>query len=425
MKKLFKLLLVMFILYFIIQGLFKIFGKGYSMTYSVPLNKTNSVTIEETYVSNTKGEKTNYHWNIKINDQTFSIQTYRHFGYSSKVIKEVRYYQGAYQCIYPIFKGNKQIMDVLCLDQGVLKNYTNLKGKDSGLDAFVAQLINEKLYEDHFQDLTTEKYQSGEMTLYTENVVDGHYLAINSYRGVYTINTRNPRKLYEVKMFDDDIYQRELTALAGLYYISPDDSQDYDFSSLKVVNIKSNEVSSLDFNFNISYNSYIQGVVDDEIYLIDKSNRKQYKINPKKKNIEEIGNESTPSQYYDRGTWSEVSIYDVVNQERYFNTNVYQLEDSSYAKVDKVGNEKSGYLYYYRQAGGQYEVYRANVQSPNQLMYLFTTTDKDLVTYIDDYVYYYNGNTLRVYQDQIGNRSIYTNREYEFNKTLDYYVYQK
>ena len=58
-------------------------------------------------------------------------------------------------------------------------------------------------------------------------------------------------------------------------------------------------------------------------------------------------------------------------------------------------------------------------------MYLFTTTDKDLVTYIDDYVYYYNGNTLRVYQDQIGNRSIYTNREYEFNKTLDYYVYQK
>ena len=117
----------MFILYFIIQGLFKIFGKGYSMTYSVPLNKTNSVTIEETYVSNTKGEKTNYHWNIKINDQTFSIQTYRHFGYSSKVIKEVRYYQGAYQCIYPIFKGNKQIMDVLCLDQGGLKNYTNLK----------------------------------------------------------------------------------------------------------------------------------------------------------------------------------------------------------------------------------------------------------------------------------------------------------
>lgn len=114
-----------------------------------------------------------------------------------------------------------------------------------------------------------------------------------------------------------------------------------------------------------------------------------------------------------------------MNQERYFNTNVYQLEDSSYAKVDKVGNEKSGYLYYYRQVGGQYEVYRANVQSPNQLMYLFTTTDKDLVTYIDDYVYYYNGNTLRVYQDQIGNRSIYTNREYEFNKTLDYYVYQK
>ena len=314
MKKLFKLLLVMFILYFIIQGLFKIFGKGYSMTYSVPLNKTNSVTIEETYVSNTKGEKTNYHWNIKINDQTFSIQTYRHFGYSSKVIKEVRYYQGAYQCIYPIFKGNKQIMDVLCLDQGVLKNYTNLKGKDSGLDAFVAQLINEKLYEDHFQDLTTEKYQSGEMTLYTENVVDGHYLAINSYRGVYTINTRNPRKLYEVKMFNDDIYQRELTALAGLYYVSPDNDQDYDYSSLKVVNIKSNEVSSLDFNFNISYNSYIQGVVDDEIYLIDKRNRKQYKINPKKKTIEEIGNESTPSQYYDRGTWSEVSIYDVVNQ---------------------------------------------------------------------------------------------------------------
>lgn len=425
MKRWFKLLLVMFVLYFIIQGIFKIFGNGHYMEYSVPLNERDSVTIEETYLSNTKDEKDNYYWKIKVNDKEYHIQTYASFGHSAKVVKEVRYYKGTYECIYPIFKGKKQVMDVLCFDQGTLKNYTNIKGLDAGLDAFVSKLTEQKLYVDQFQDQTTDYKQENEMKVYSENVVDDQYIAVNSYLGLYTINNRNSGTIYEIKLFTDDVYERNLTALTGVYYVSPNYSQEYDFNSLETVNITNNKKDAFSFNFSISYNSYIQGVVDQEIYLIDKSNKKQYKINPKKKTVVEIGNETTPTQYYDRGTWSELSIYDVINSERYFNTDVYQVENTNYAKVDKVGNQKSGYIYYYQIVNNQYDVYRANVQSPTQLKYIFTTTNINHITYVDDYVYYYNGNTLHVYQDRIGNRTIYVNREYEFNKTLNYYVYKK
>ena len=96
-----------------------------------------------------------------------------------------------------------------------------------------------------------------------------NYFAINSYNGIYTINNHNSKKVYNVKLFKDDIYTRDLSALANKYYITPDYTNEYDFNTLYRVDITNNDVSSFSFDYSISYNSYVQGVVDDKIYLID------------------------------------------------------------------------------------------------------------------------------------------------------------
>lgn len=425
MKKLFKLLLTMFVLYLLLQVGFRYFGKGYTVDYEVAIDEEKRAQIHEVYTNRVKGEKKNYFFNIQINNQVFPIQTYQGFNYSSRVIKKIKYYQGNYTCIYPIFKKHKQLTDVICKDQGILKNYQDLKGKDEGLDSFVNKLIEEKVYTNNFQDNMEDPYTINSMTVYPNNVVKNHFLAVNNYNGLYTINLQNPRTLYEVKLLENDTYQRELTALSGLYYMTANYDEEYEFKHIKIVNITNNSDSDFELKTPISFNSYIQGVVDNEVYLVDKSNKKQYKINLKEKVVYEIGNETTNTKYYDRGTWSERSIYEVVNQEKYFNTNSYSIETKGYARSDKVGNERSGYIYYYKQNGNNYEVYRASVQTPTILNYIFTTSDISHVIYIDDYVYYYVGNCLKVYHDGIGNRTIYQNTEYEFNKTLNYYIYKK
>ncbi len=423
MKKLFKLLLVMFVFYFVLQIGFRIFGKGYTTDYELKIDEKTTAQIHEIYTNHTKEEKTNYFLRIQIGKQVFPLQTYKKFNYASRLIKQVKYYQGNYTCVYPVFKKYKQLTDVLCFDQGVLKNYQQLKGRDTELDAFVKTLEKDKLYEDRFINDLSDKYQVGSLTVYKKNVIDGHFLAINNYHGIYTINHNNPRILYDLSIFKGDAYHRNLTALSGPYYMTANYDDDYEFNSIKIVNIKNNEVDTLELKKPISFNSYIQGVVGNDVYMIDKTNRKQYKINLKGRSIYEIGNETTKTTYYDQGMVSELSIYDVVTSEKYFNVGTRTNIDG-YVRVDKLGNT-SGYMYYYKQVGSRYEAYRASVQSPNTLQYLFTTTEIDHLSYVDDYVYYYVGNNVNVYHDSIGNRTVYQNTEYEFNQSLNYYVYKK
>lgn len=422
MKKIFKLLLVMFVLYFVLQICFRVFGKGYKLEYNLKLDNDVVAQIEEIYTGKVKNEKTNYYFNIKINNQTFSLQTYESFMFNSKIIKDIKYFNGTYSCVYPIFSGKKQLTDVLCLDNGVLKDYSVLKGKDSELDSFVNELINEKLYINNFVDNRDEYDTIDKIKVYTNNIILKNYFAINSYNGIYTINNHNSKKVYNVKLFKDDIYTRDLSALANKYYITPDYTNEYDFNTLYRVDITNNDVSSFSFDYSISYNSYVQGVVDDKIYLIDKNNKKQYEINPKKKTVTEIGNESTLAKFYENDKWNEVSIYDLVNSEKYFSYNSFDITNTDYTKIDKVGNALSGYYYYYLKNGNGYDAYRANVQNTKQLKYIFTTTDINNIEYVDDNVYYYSNNSLKVYHDSIGNRTIYEYKEYEFNKSLKYFV---
>lgn len=424
MKKLFKLLLVMFTLYLIVQVAFRIFGKGYSLNYQLVIDKEKNIVanVEEIYISRTKNEITSYLLNIMIGEKKFTIETDKNFYYSSKLIKDIKYYSGKYQCIYPIFKGKEQLTDVICLDGELLRNYQSIVGLEPDLDNFVKTLENDKLYVNNFKDNKDEPYQLGSLASYTNNLTNDHYFAINNYQGVFTLSLKNPRKLYDVKLFNKDVYDRKLTALVGNYYVSADYDQNYDFNRLKIVNIKNNDKSDFDLNTSISFNSYIQGVVKDDLYLVDKSNKKQYRINIKNRTLKEIGNENIETDYYSQGVWSKLNIYEVVNQYKYFDTGAKKETKEGFVRVDKVGGERTGYRYYYKQNGSIYDVYRSTVAEPNQLTYLFTTTSLDHITYVDNYIYYMEYNSLKVYHDMIGNRTIYKNNEYEFNKTLRYFI---
>ena len=106
----------------------------------------------------------------------------------------------------------------------------------------------------------------------------------------------------------------------------------------------------------------------------------------------------------------------------YFNHYKIDSKDG-YDRIDKVGNLKSGYYYYYKKVKNQYEVYRANIQEPNKLTYLFTTSKIDEIKYMRDYVYYKEGNFIKYYHDAFGIRTIALDKEFEFNKSLQYYIY--
>ena len=113
-----------------------------------------------------------------------------------------------------------------------------------------------------------------------------------------------------------------------------------------------------------------------------------------------------------------MSLSEALNEIKF--NNYYADDIKGYAKVDKVGK----YYYIYEKQNNHYNVYRADIQNKKIKTYLFQTTDLDSVIYLDDTIYYINGNTFNYYNN-FGNRKVIKNTELEFNPDLSFGVYKR
>ena len=79
--------------------------------------------------------------------------------------------------------------------------------------------------------------------------------------------------------------------------------------------------------------------------------------------------------------------------------------------------------YLYKKNGTKYDCYRINKQNKSGLIYLFTTDSLELINYVDNYVYFSDGNVIKVFNDNFGIKNILEYNEIEFNKNIKFYVY--
>lgn len=415
MKRLFMLLIILFCLFLGVQFCFNYFGKGGTSNYRI-----DGFDVKEVFTQNRKNEFDNYYIEISKDDTVFSIQLFDNFNKSNKIIKEIEYFKDdQYECIFPVFKGTKQYTDLICKSD-VYYNYQEIKNKDNKLDEFVSGLKNYN--EDNLIDKKDYKEAKG-YKLYN-NLPDNHYLALDSYQGIVLYNNN---AMEYIKLFDRDIYERKISSSISKNYIVADYNEEYDFHKFKIVNLENGSIKEVVSDKSISFDSYIQGSIGDELYLFDKSNKKQYEIDLKGKTVIEIGNESSGVKVYQNNEWQNSNVYEASSNDLVFNTYKGELNINgiAYDKVDKIGNALSGYYYMYKKVNGRYEVYRANVQNTSNITYLFDTDNISYAIYDKDYVYYKDGKYIKCYSSKFGVRTIAENNELAFNNNLKMYLYVK
>ena len=421
MKKLVRLLTILVVLYFGIEISFVNLSKGHNLEYKIKSNKK-IFNIKEIYVQRTKKEKTNYYFEIKVDDTIFNYQTYNNYKRANYIIKKIDYYEdSSYKCINIKDKEEQSISDILCIKDNIEYYYNSIKGQDKELDKFVSNLKGYKKYTDNKK----EKIKATPITLYTKNIVDKHYIALQNYKGIYLINKKD--KVKNVSIFKNDIYTNESSIVSNNFYISADYNQKYKFHEFYLVNIKNGKKKRLASDDEISLDSYIQGTVDKEIYLFDKSSKLQYRINLKNKTVNVSGRTSEGIQIYKDDKFEIGSAYDASTNKVLFNkyTSNTKFNNKEYARVDKVGNIKSGYYYLYEKNKDSYNVYRVSIQNKNILTYLFTIDDIENIYYYDDYVYFKDGKYIKYYQNNTGIKTLLKNNEFEFNKSLKFGLYVK
>lgn len=425
MKRLIKMLLILCLFYVLIQLGFKYFGNGHTVTYKVKGNDY-SITINEVATFNKKNETDHYYFTFMVNDKEFYLQTYQTFKKNDYVIKDVKYFKNNnYECIYPIFSNKELITDILCESGNTMYHYHDLKGKSGELDKFAKDLESEGYDDKHWDDDTTKEVrdEKGPIIVYPNNLIKKHYIGVDYYAGIYLINNYlDSKSLYKIEVFQNDQYERMIEGRAGRYYIVANYLDKHDFNVFFLVDMVYNDQKTIKYHSRISFNSYIQGTVDDTIYLFDRDSKKQYKIDSKAGTIVEVGNEKMGIKYYNAGNWENRKAIEAVNATLYFNE--YPVEKvEGFEKIDKIGNDLSGYYYYYRKINNHYDVYRASIKNKDQLTYLFTTTNINEIQYLKDYIYYKEGNYIKYYHDMTGVRTVVYNSEFEFNKSIQYYIY--
>ena len=422
MKRLFTTLLFFFVVYFGAQILFGFWGNGHDKTYEI---ESDGVTfnVHEKLVQNASKEHDNYFFEITLNDSNLSFQTYENFKGKAEVISDIKYYKDdKYECFLPLFDG-EVIVDLMCKKENVVNFYHNMQG-NSAIDEFVSTIGGYDA--EKWQDQKDDTNKSYPLTIYNDNVLDDYFIGIANYKGIYTINNINLKKFYDVKIFSGDVYDRAISTTLGKYYVTADYSQLYEFDTFKVVDLTNNKIHDIKTTHKLSYNSYIQGNVENSVYIFDPDAQAQYELNLKTMNLILIGDKGSSIKYYNNG-WETKDAYEATTNKLYFKVDeiINDYEDDSYYKIDKFGNEQSGFYYLYKKEANGYDAYRMDVQNKNQVTYLFHLDDLSNITYIDDFIYFKNGDEIKYYSDRYGLRTLALNEEFNFNQGILYTIYHK
>ena len=416
MKKLFFMLIVLFALYLGIQFMFAIFSKGDTSDYIIVEDNIEFLINENSYFDDGKNY---YLYNIKGKDNSFSFQIDYNFDKNSEVLKSIKYFNdNNYECILPIFKNNLIIMDIICNNNGVMNYYYNLKGKNSKLDSFVSNL--EQYDISQFTDTSITENIEG-ITIYKDNLIDKHYIGINNYKGIFDISRNFNSIVYNISLYNKDVYNQKVSSYVNEYFISADYNKEHEFNKFNVINLLKLDTYQIVSDKSISLDSYIQGVVDGKLYIYDKDNKTQYEINIEKETI--VSYRGNNLKYYNNGNWTTMTTSEA-DKELKFIYNINDYTDSNYLRIDKISDEE-GFYYLYKKGSKGYDVYRKSIKDDKTLIYLFSTKTIDSIYYIDDYVYFINGNTLQVYNEKFGVRNLVYYKELEFNKNLKFSVYSK
>ena len=391
-NKLIALIIILLILIFILGKLIKVNSIKYTVTSENTKFNISEIHNDDTiYFEITNGK---FIYPISIFD---SIKEKR------LINKIYSYKDKEYSCILPIIN-NDIYTDIMCIKDNTIYNYQSIKGNDKKLDDYVSTLSMYKTYE------TNDDYKTYNNVIKVYNNID-KIISITTYKGIF-INDK------EIQLFNDDIYSNELNSYIDKYYITADYNSKYEFSDFYVVNLENENISKINSKQNISFDSYIQGIVDNKVYLYDTDNEIQYEIDIENNQINIVSNDEY-IKYYRNNKWEKLGINKLKNKEIYF-----EFSDYSNKFPDYDCKYENDYYYYLIKNEKQVSnrLYRLNKNNLDIIEYLFDLPT-DNIKLKDNYIYYIYKDSLYYYSDKTNIVKVLSDTELNFNDKIKYYIY--
>lgn len=396
MKKVVKLIIIIFIIILFFELVAYIFKDSHNIEYKVK-NSSNEYKINEVYKNKT------YYLLITNKKNKYSFEIKDSFHKRKKIISDIIDYKiDNVACIYPVIKKSNNT-NILCSKNENTYHYTYYKDK---LNNFVKTLEEKGYHSNSWNKDNTYQTKLDTLKIYSKNINKDTYIYIYKYNGFYTINNENSDRL---KLFKNDNYVNTLGFQIDKYYIIPDYDQKHDYKDFYIINMTNNKVKTKTYKKEISKDSYINGIIDNEAYLFDKDDLKQYKIYKKGKKIKEVGNKEDGVLYYDL-EFKTKDVYTFRDEEITFKTfKDYVSEIEKNTSLKYIRNDKD--TYYYQTKDNN--VYYYNIYSKQKVL-LFNKKITDFILQ-NDMLYFISEDTLYSYNTNEGLKKLVTYSELEFN----------
>lgn len=348
MKKYYLFILVIFIV--IMSYIFLTnSSKDYSLEY-----KIDDFKVIENYNKKSKL----YSFNVIYKKQEFMFTSDKKYSKSRKLIKSIDFIDNeTYYCLRP--NGSKLKFEYICYD-GVYK------------DEFVVGLKN---YEKVKKVKTVDNVDifSKEFDYYVWNG--------------YGITELLSGKKYN--FLDKEFYDNNLSITIGEYILFVDYEQTHTFDRFYIFDSNKKKIIEWNIKYEIDFDSYFMGFVEDYVYLFDRKNMVQYKLNIKKQKIE-ISSDNNGALYFDK-KWSTKSLKELKYKDYYMN-NDYLYD--YYLDNDKL---------YLNVNNHKYNILVSNLKV------------KDIIYVDNNIVYYLVGEKIYCYQSGKGEYPILKDFEWNFS----------
>lgn len=408
MRKMLPLLITLFLIYFGIEFIYNYFGRGHDIKYLLTLDGK-EYKIHEVLSLNEDSE--NYYY-IEVEFDNYKIPYKINNTYYKKdkiVTNIIPIVTDNYVCAKIELEDDKNPIDISCIKDNIIYFYSDLIGQDTNLDNKIKDIeydINK-----YKSNLDTHIKKNSNVIVYPNDFPSDFVMTLDTNKGIFIIGSKVNNYIRNINLFQNNIYDRQLSAVVKKNFIVANYNSENEFNDFYIVSMEFGDYYKLHSDTSISFNSYIQGTMDNNLFLIDIDTKKQYKINPIKKTISITNDEDNNVITYNNGETVLKNIDEIINTRETFIKELNTYADVSYDRVIYY----NGTYYLFEKNSNAYNVY-AIYHNSGIKTYLFTTTSKDQIQIVNDYIYYLDGNNLMVFSPSFGKKIILSNEEFNDKK---------
>ena len=396
MNRIKKIILVIFLLVLVYFG-YRILIKEHEVSYTI-----DKYRIKEHFYIN----KNHYYDLIISKDKlNYTYTLDKNLSKEKRIIKEIKTYKSNnLVCIVPIYKEDIELNVYCDLDNEEVSNDYLIKTYNNDFKIIKKKIKKYKIKYPSNKNIY-KKYKKN--TVFQNNILDNYNYYIWNYKGILVLNNK---ELKYQKILNYDLYDNIMAVSIDRYYVLFENTDVNGIKNIYYYDSKNKKLNTFKLKEKLSKDSYINGVVDNYIYVTDRKNKKEYKINILKKIITQVDDDINYI-IYQNNKKKELSKSDFFMNDQYF--------DNTYTVDNKI--KDNNYYYYYKNN----RIYKSLDTNKKHSKLLLELEDIKEWKVYNDIIVIMAKDTIYQYTEKEGLRKIVKSNELKYNYKNIYKIGKK